>query len=131
LAWRGSLYDGIQMRNIFVFGSNLKGVHGAGAALFAFRNHGAVYGQGSGLQGNSYGIPTKDRKIKTLPLTEIEKHVNVFLEFAEKNKDLTFDLTAIGCGLAGYHPQEIAPMFKKSPDNVRLPKEFQEVLGGK
>lgn len=119
------------MREIFVFGSNLAGRHGAGAALHARKEHGAIYGHGRGLQGNSYAIPTKDHNVKTLPLNEIKFYVNTFLLFAKENPDMIFNVTAIGCGLAGYKPYDIAPMFKDHTENVRLPKEFQEVLGGK
>jgi hypothetical protein len=118
------------MTEIFVFGSNLAGRHGKGAALFAVQNHGAIYGQGYGLQGNSYGIPTKDRRLNTLPLDIIKAYVKIFLLFAEENSDMIFNVTAIGCGLAGYSPRDIAPMFKGCPHNVKLPKEFQEVIGG-
>ena len=113
---------------IFVFGSNLAGRHGKGAALFAKQNHGAIYGQGIGLQGNSYAIPTKDKYIKTLPLSEISNHVFDFLVFAEKNPELTFVVTPIGCGLAGYTPEQIAPMFIDAPNNCILPPEFKAVL---
>ena len=113
---------------IFVFGSNLAGRHGAGAAKFARMNHGAIYGQGQGLQGSSYAIPTKDRQIRTLPLGDIRQHVATFLEFARSRDDLTFQVTAIGCGLAGYKPEHIAPMFQGAPSNCRLPPEFLTVL---
>lgn len=109
---------------IFVFGSNLAGRHGAGAALFAKNNYGAIYGQGEGLQGSSYGIPTKDLKIKTLPLEDVKKHVDKFIEFATLHPELTFQLTPIGCGLAGYKPEQVAPMFENVPENVILPLEF-------
>ncbi len=118
------------MRAIFVFGSNLAGRHGKGAALFAKQNHGAIYGQGYGLQGSSFAIPTKDGKLKTLPLTEIQKYVTMFIEFAEDHPLMTFQLTPIGCGLAGYKYSDIAPMFKEAPSNVTLPAEFQQVIGG-
>jgi len=114
----------MNMIEIFVFGSNLAGRHGKGAAFFARKYCGAIYGQGIGLQGRSYAIPTKDEKLKTLPLTEIQKHVNVFLQFARATPELTFKVTPIGCGLAGYECSDIAPMFKDVPDNVILPKEF-------
>lgn len=119
------------MVEIFVFGSNLAGRHGKGAALFAKENHGAIYGKGWGRQGNSYGIPTKGWKLEVLPLTEIEKYVIIFLQYAMENPELEFKVTAIGCGLAGYLPEEIAPFFKNVPKNVHLPKEFQQVIGGK
>jgi hypothetical protein len=115
---------------VFVFGSNLRGIHGAGAAKWAVENRGAIYGQGIGYQGNSYGIPTKDEFIQTLPLDRIEEHVKVFLKFAEDNPQLTFQLTPIGCGLAGLTPEQIAPMFSSASGNIQLPLEFIEVLYG-
>jgi hypothetical protein len=111
---------------IFVFGSNLAGRHGAGAALYARKHHGAVYGNGKGFQGNSYAIPTKDYYIKTLPLSEIANYVDEFLVFAYNNPEMTFQVTAIGCGLAGYKPEQIAPMFKNCPENCELPEEFKK-----
>jgi len=113
---------------IFVFGSNLAGRHGKGAALLAYQRYGAIYGQGEGLQGMSYGIPTKDEKIRTLPLETISKHVSKFLRFARENPDLVFTVTAIGCGLAGYKPSEIAPMFLWHTKNVILPESFKDVI---
>jgi hypothetical protein len=115
---------------VFVFGSNLRGIHGAGAAKWAVENRGAIYWQGQGLQGNSYGIPTKDENIETLPLDRIEGYVKVFLQFAEDHPELTFQLTPIGCGLAGLTPEQIAPMFSSASGNVQLPVEFIEVLYG-
>lgn len=114
-------------RRIFVFGSNLAGRHGAGAALYALRHHGAKYGHGVGLQGDSYGIPTKGMTLRTLPLNEIEGHVKDFISFATINPHLRFKLTAIGCGLAGYTPMDIAPMFRDAPSNVEQPPEFLSV----
>lgn len=118
------------MVEIFVFGSNLAGRHGAGAALFAVKNCGAVYGKGFGHHGNSFAIPTKDAYINTLPLTTINEYVIKFLQYATDNPSLIFKLTPIGCGLAGYEPKDIAPMFIKAPSNVLLPLEFQQVIGG-
>ena len=113
---------------IFVFGSNLAGRHGKGAALYARQHHGAIYGQGVGLHGESYAIPTKDANIRTLPLEEIRGHVDAFKSFARANPHLTFHVTPIGCGLAGYKPAEIVPMFKSSPENCILPDVFVEEL---
>ena len=109
---------------IFVFGSNLSGIHGAGAARFALQHHGAIWGNGKGLQGNSYGIPTKDESIETLPLIVINVYVGEFLEFAEANEEMIFQVTRIGCGLAGYKNEDIAPMFKDAPFNCILPEEW-------
>lgn len=113
---------------IFVFGSNLAGRHGAGAAKFAMKNHGAKYGQGFGIQGNSFAIPTKDANIRTLPLRHIRIYVEMFKIFAKDHPELTFQLTPIGCGLAGYKPSDIGPMFKNSPANVVIPDEFKEYV---
>lgn len=110
---------------IFVFGSNLAGIHGAGAALYARKHHGAIYGQGIGRQGNSYGIPTKDARIITLPLKDIKKYINQFITFAKHNHDMTFNVTRVGCGLAGYTDTDIAPMFKDAPSNCVLPSEWK------
>jgi len=110
--------------NIFVFGSNLAGRHGKGAALYARKHHGAVYGQGVGLHGSSYAIPTKDTVLRTLPLNIIEEYVQEFICFAENHPNLTFQITAIGCGLAGYKDWQIAPMFKNCPKNCILPEQW-------
>lgn len=109
---------------IFVFGSNLSGIHGAGAARFAYLNYGAQYGIGIGHVGNSYAIPTKDETINTLPLSRINEYVDKFIMYAVSNPDLIFKLTPIGCGLAGYSESDIAPMFKYVPNNIILPQSF-------
>ena len=111
--------------NIFVFGSNLAGRHGAGSALEAVKKHGAIYGRGIGPQGNSYAIPTKDGRLKTLPLIQITGCVVDFLAYARARPEHTFQIVAIGCGLAGYKPEQIAPMFRDAPGNCVLPREFQ------
>lgn len=115
-------------REIFVFGSNLAGRHGKGAALFALKNHGAIYGQGHGLQGNSYGIPTKDSRLNVLSLETIEIYVQNFRIFAAINPQLTFNITRIGCGLAGYKDEQIAPMFIGCSENCKLPEEWVKVI---
>jgi hypothetical protein len=109
---------------IFVFGSNLAGRHGKGAALYARVNCGAVYGQGEGLQGRSYGIPTKDEKLRTLPLVRIAEGISRFKEFAKRNNHLKFKITPIGCGLAGYHQRDIRPFLLDIPDNCYLSEEW-------
>lgn len=108
---------------IFVFGSNAAGRHGKGAALYARQHKGAIYGVGYGLQGSSFAIPTKDKNLKTLPLETIKHYVDLFLIFA-RTVDFEFELTPIGCGLAGYKYSDIAPMFAEAPPNVIRPKEF-------
>lgn len=113
---------------IFVFGSNLAGKHGKGSALEAVKKHGAQYGVGIGLSGNSYGIPTKDGNLKILPLIEIQKYIINFIEFARLTPQNTYNVVAIGCGLAGYKPEQIAPMFKNAPPNCNLPPEFNDII---
>lgn len=110
---------------IFVFGSNLEGLHGGGAALLAYRRFGAIWGQGAGLQGQSYGIPTMQGGVET-----IQPFVNQFVEFATRHQELTFYITKIGCGIARFTVGEIAPLFKEAIDlpNVILPREFVEVI---
>lgn len=114
---------------VFVFGSNRAGRHGAGAALYARNNRGAIYGQGEGRQGHSYGIPTKDRELKPLPLHDIAEHVKRFLAYAAEHPGETFQVTAIGCGLAGYRPHQIGPMFADAPGNCDLCEEFAAYRG--
>lgn len=114
------------MNRIFVFGSNLAGRHGKGAALYARENHGAIYGIGVGRQGNSYAIPTKDSFLRTLDLESIRYHIDTFIAYAKVNPELTFDLTPIGCGLAGYSKDQIRPLLTPLPDNVLLTKEWYE-----
>lgn len=117
------------MSEIFVFGSNLAGRHGKGAALYARQHHGAIYGQGDGLQGSSYAIPTKDANLKSRTLNDIAASVAIFLEFATAHPEMQFRVTPIGCGLAGYRPCQIAWMFDLPlPGNIHLPEEFAAVL---
>lgn len=116
------------MRSIYVFGSNLAGRHGKGTALTALKKHGAVYGVGEGLQGESYGIPTKDCNIKSRPLDQIAVAVQTFIEFASQHPEMSFKIMPIGCGLAGYKPSQIAPMFRGVPGNCLLPDSFIQVL---
>lgn len=115
---------------IFVFGSNQNGRHGKGAAKTAL-GWGAKWGQAEGLQGRTYGIPTKDASIRrTLRLDEIGPYVDRFIEFAKESPDLIFLVTEIGCGLAGYKPKDIAPLFEKAVDveNIYLPAKFWHKL---
>lgn len=114
---------------VFVFGSNLAGRHGKGAALWARQHRSAIYGRGEGLQGNCYAIPTKDAQLRTLSIDDIANHVCHFLEFALSHPEMTFQVTPIGCGLAGYEPKDIAWMFDAPcPRNVLLPPEFLTAL---
>lgn len=111
---------------VFVFGSNLSGRHGKGAAKTAL-TWGAKYGQAAGLQGRTYGIPTKDASVRrTLSISEIKPFVDEFIDFAKNNPHLTFLVTEIGCGLAGLKPKEVAPLFQNASDiqNIHLPHRF-------
>lgn len=111
---------------IFVFGSNLSGRHGKGAAKTAL-GWGAKWGQAKGLQGKTYGIPTKDASIRrTLTIDEIKPFIDEFIVFAKENKNLIFLVTEIGCGLAGLKPKEVAPLFKEAINvfNIHLPSRF-------
>jgi hypothetical protein len=96
----------------------------ARARRYARQHHGAIDGQGIGLQGNSDAIPTKDARLRTLPLGQISTYVDEFKLFAASRPDLTLQVTPIGCGLAGYTPAQIAPMFKDAPANCMLPDSF-------
>lgn len=116
---------------VFVFGSNLSGIHGAGAAKQAMLHWGAKMGNGVGLHGKTYAIPTKNENItKSLPLNVIESYVKEFIKFAENNTHLTFLVTEIGCGLANFNPSEIAPLFKDAMyiENIYLPSRFWHIL---
>lgn len=110
---------------IFVFGSNLAGRHGAGAAKTAREKHGAEYGVGEGRTGDSYAIPTKDWRLRPRTLDEIEISVYRFIEYAKAHPELSFYVTRIGCGLAGYTDEQIGPFFQGCPDNCRLPLKWQ------
>ena len=115
----------LKKNEVFVFGSNESGIHGAGAAKVARTNFGAQMGKGFGIQGQSFAIPTKDWNINVLPLEVIKFYVDRFISFAENNSSLTFLVTRVGCGLAGYSPQDIGPLFANAPNNVILPEEFR------
>ena len=120
----------LKENQIFVFGSNLSGRHGKGAAKTAL-GWGAKWGQAKGLQGRTYGIPTKDASIRrTLTIEEIKPFVDEFVEFAKANENLIFLVTEIGCGLAGLKPKQIAPLFSKCKElsNVYLSSRFWHVI---
>jgi hypothetical protein len=112
---------------IFLFGSNRQGRHGKGAALTALREYGAIYGQPEGLQGRAYGIITKELRSNYPPVTlaEVSAGVARFLDFARSRADLTFQVTKIGCGLAGFTEDQIRPLFADVPDNVILPEDWR------
>lgn len=111
---------------IFVFGSNLSGIHGAGAARHAHLYLGATYGRGVGPAGSSYAIPTKDWTIKSYPLERIAVHVADFLDYARANPQLDFDITPIGCGLAGFKRSQIEPLFDGMPSNCHFTASWED-----
>lgn len=115
---------------IFVFGSNLAGRHGKGAAQHALRHCGAIYGKGVGFQGRSYAIPTKRANLRVLPLSEIRRYVVDFLAFAREHPELQFEVTEIGTGLAGYAHVDIAPMFIGAPKNCSFSKRWLRIIEG-
>lgn len=116
----------LKENQIFVFGSNEAGIHGAGAAKTALEKFGARMYQGVGHFGQSFAIPTKNKKLRTLPLSEIKKYVDIFLMYVELHPEYEFLLTRIGCGLAGYSDNDIAPLFKsKILSNIIYPKEWK------
>ena len=109
----------LEKNEVFVFGSNLAGAHGGGAAWVAYRKFGAVWGQGVGLQGQSYAIPTMQGGVET-----IRPYVDEFIVFAKAHPELTFLVTRIGCGIAGFTDDEISPLFAQAHDveNIVLPE---------
>lgn len=117
--------DHLEENEIFVFGSNASGYHGGGAAAYAMRKFGAVWGQGEGLQGQSYAIPTMEG------VAEMSEAIKRFTSFAAEHSELRFLVTRVGCGVAGYSASQIAPLFKECIplENVALPSDFWDVLG--
>ncbi len=110
------------MQDVFVFGSNLAGRHGKGAALFAAKHYGAERGCGEGMTGSAYAIPTKGRNLEALPLDAVSESIVKFIRFAETHPELRFYLTPIGCGLAGHKKKDIWAILKSTglPSNVFL-----------
>ena len=117
--------DSLKENEIFVFGSNLAGMHGGGAARIARLHFGAVMGKGVGLQGQSYAIPTMQGGVET-----IRPYVNRFIAYAKRHPEKHFLVTPIGCGIAGFEAEDIAPLFKKAKEmkNISLPESFWEVI---
>ena len=119
------IINNLKPNEIFVFGSNLDGMHGGGAARAAYNKFGAIWGQGVGLQGQSYGIPTMHGGVDV-----IKPYVDEFIDFAKSHPELKFLVTRIGCGIAGFRDEEMAPLFKDAIEieNIYLPKSFYYVL---
>ena len=116
------------MKPIFVFGSNMNGHHAGGAAYYACQNLGAEWGQPIGLQGDSYAIPTMGHDMAPLSVEAIADHVNEFLNFAADHSEYSFLVTAIGCGIAGLNPADIAPLFAGATENVFLSEKLIAAL---
>ena len=117
-------------KKIFVFGSNRMGIHRRGAAKTALENYGAIFGNPEGLQGDSYALPTKYSPSVRLSLQEIRCHIGDFLRVARLTPDeLDFQVTRVGCGLAGYKDEDIAPMFKGAPSNCSFDEKWKDYLG--
>lgn len=113
---------------IFVFGSNMAGIHGAGAAKYAHQHKQAKLGVGEGLTGQAYALPTKDHKIRCISLAEIHGAVFRFKDFAEANPNLEFQVTRVGCGLGGHRDEDICKMFLDSPDNCYFDTVWQPLF---
>lgn len=115
----------LRENEIFVFGSNLEGQHAGGAARVAYDKFGALWGQGIGLQGQSYGIPTMHGGVD-----KIKPYVHEFIDFAQKNPQFIFLVTRIGCGIAGFREEEMAPLFANAAEveNIYLPESFLSIL---
>jgi hypothetical protein len=114
--------------SVFVYSSNLAGIHNKGSAKTAMLKFGAKYGRGIGISGTSYGIPTKDHDIVTLPLDIIETYIMRFIKFSKELKNVDFFVTAIGTGLIGYPDNQIAPLFKTSETNCNFPEQWRPFL---
>ena len=120
-----SRIESLRPGEVFVFGSNLEGMHGGGAARIAYDKFGAVWGQGVGLQGHTYAIPTMHGGPEA-----IRPYVDEFIAFAKAHPELTFLVTRIGCGIAGFRDEDIAPLFKSAVgvENIVLPRSFVKVI---
>jgi hypothetical protein len=114
--------------HVFVFGSNLAGRHGAGAALAALKYFGAKPAVGMGPMGRAYAIPTKGQRLQVLPIAEIATYATRFVAYAREHHEERFYLTRIGCGLAGYQNAEMAPLFCGVPFNVDVPESWLSFL---
>lgn len=124
LTWGDSVeyIDRLGPHEVFVFGSNVSGKHRAGAARMAWKRFGAVWGQGHGHHGQSYAIDTMSGPV------QLRREVEAFCAYAQARSELSFILTEVGCGIARYRPEDVAPLFAAAPANVRMPERFQAVL---
>lgn len=117
------------MKMVFVFGSNDAGIHGAGAARHAMVHHNFPFGKSYGHYGTGFAIPTKDEIIETLPLERVADYIRGFIAYARGHRKLNFQVTAIGCGLAGFKHEQIAPLFLDAPRNCYFDELWKPWLG--
>jgi hypothetical protein len=115
-------------KEIFVFGSNIRGLHGGGAALFAKKYCGAIMGEGDGPQGMSYALPTKYYFDRSVTVERLADNVEAFKNYARENSDKMFFVTRVGCGLAGFKDADVAPMFTDAPLNCVLPTAWRSIV---
>jgi len=128
----------VSNNEIMVFGSNTKGIHGAGSALAAREKHGAQLGVGFGRTGEAFAIPTKKyigfmhgrHQFETMTIEEIKPYVDRFIIYANEHPELKFHIVKIGCGLAGHKEELIGPLFQKAPSNCNLPGDWREKYAG-
>lgn len=120
------------MSRVFVFGSNLKGIHGKGSALVARQNFGAMLGIGEGPMGGDpprcYALPTKIGPYERMPYATVALHVEKFIQYAHEHPELEFDIVRVGCGLAGFSEDDISPLFIGAPANCHLPDGWRDYL---
>lgn len=124
----GTLPSTMDARWVLVFGSNLAGRHGAGAALVAAKHYGARYGVGEGMTGMAYAVPTKGRRLEVLDIDQVAAAVSRFVVVARSMPERMFWVTRVGCGLAGYKDKDIAPLFKDAPANCSFANEWKDLL---
>ncbi|TQR69607.1 hypothetical protein E2K73_04760 [Acinetobacter sp. RF15A] len=120
-----SIVKSLPENTVFVFGSNMAGQHGGGAARTALEHFGAVMGVGRGWSGQSYAIPTMNEHLQQMPLSQIQHYIDDFKLYTKNHPKIKYFITSIGCGIAGYKVEEIAPMFKGISHNVILPQSFR------
>ena len=125
------LEGGRTVSKVFVFGSNSAGIHGGGAAAYACKSLDAEWGVGEGLTGQCYALPTKDKHIQSRSLKDVQESVDRFISYATDHPELNFQVTRIGCGLAGFNDSDIAPMFVDAPDNCEFDSAWSQWIPAK
>nr|WP_174505439.1 hypothetical protein [Acinetobacter sp. Marseille-Q1620] len=120
-----SIIKSLPEDTVFVFGSNMAGTHAGGAAKMAVEHFGAVKGVGRGWAGQSFAIPTMNEHLQQMPLSQIQHYIEDFKIYTKNHPKMKYFITSIGCGVAGYKTEEIAPMFKGISHNVIFPISFR------